>query len=74
VVVVPASETSAFLHPLPVEELWGVGDKTAEQLHRLGLRTVADIAHTPLVTLQRAIGLAAGTQFHRLSWGEDPGS
>ena len=72
VVVVPASETSSFLHPLPVEELWGVGEKTAEQLHRLGLRTVADIAHTPLVTLQRAIGTAAGTQFHRLSWGEDP--
>ncbi len=72
VVVVPAAETSTFLHPLPVEELWGVGEKTAEQLHRFGLRTVADIAHTPLVTLQRAIGTAMGTQLHQLSWGEDP--
>ena len=53
-----AAETTTFLHPLPVEELWGVGEKTAEQLHRLGLRTVADIAHTPMATLQRAIGTA----------------
>jgi DNA polymerase-4 len=71
VLVVPASETSTFLHPLPVEELWGVGEKTAEQLHRLGLRTVADVAHTPLATLQRAAGPALGSQLHQLSWGED---
>jgi DNA polymerase-4 len=70
VLVVPAAETSTFLHPLPVEELWGVGEKTAEQLHRLGLRTVADVAHTPLATLQRAVGPAMGSQLHQLSWGE----
>ena len=45
---------TAFLHPLDVGELWGVGEKTAEQLHRLGLITVGDVAHTPLPTLQRA--------------------
>ena len=45
--VVPRDEVTAFLHPLAVEELWGVGEKTAEQLHRLGLRTVGDLAHTP---------------------------
>jgi DNA polymerase-4 len=71
VLVVPAAETSTFLHPLPVEELWGVGEKTAEQLHRLGLRTVADVAHTPLATLRRAVGPAMGSQLHQLSWGED---
>jgi len=71
VIVVPPAEATAFLHPLPVEELWGVGEKTAEQLHRLGLKTVGDIAHTPVTTVQRAVGAAAGAQLHRLSWGED---
>jgi DNA polymerase-4 len=71
VLVVPPAETTAFLHPLPVEELWGVGEKTAEQLHRLGLMTIGDIAHTPLATVQRAIGVAAGSELHRLAWGED---
>ena len=71
IVVVPASETTAFLHPLPVEELWGVGERTAEQLHRLGLVTVGDIAHTPLATMQRALGPAAGSRLRQLAWGED---
>jgi DNA polymerase-4 len=71
VLVVPPEETTAFLHPLPVEELWGVGEKTAEQLHRLGLLTIGDIAHTPLATVQRAVGAAAGRQLHQLAWGED---
>ncbi len=71
VVVVPAEQTTAFLHPLAVEELWGVGEKTAEQLHRLGLVTVGDVAHTPLATVQRALGAGLGTQLHRLAWGQD---
>ena len=71
VVVVPAAHTTGFLHPLPVEQLWGVGERTAEQLHRLGLMTVGDLAHTPLAALQRALGPAAGRQLHQLSWGED---
>ena len=71
VLVVPPGETTAFLHPLPVEELWGVGEKTAEQLHRLGLVTVGDVAHTPLATVQRALGGGLGTQLHRLAWGQD---
>ena len=71
VIVVRAADTTSFLHPLPVEELWGVGERTAEQLHRLGLMTVGDIAHTPVATLQRALGPAAGKQLHRLAWGED---
>ena len=71
VLVVRASETTTFLHPLPVQELWGVGERTAEQLHRLGLMTVGDVAHTPSATLQRALGAAMGKQLHQLAWGED---
>lgn len=60
-----------FLHPLPVEALWGVGATTEAKLHRLGLRTVGDIAYLPQRTLVRALGSAAGTQLHRLAWGHD---
>jgi DNA polymerase IV len=68
--VTPA-EVTTFLHPLPVEALWGVGDKTGEQLRRLGLTTVGDIAHTPVATLRRALGPAAGAHLHVLAWGGD---
>ena len=70
--VVPTGEVVVFLHPLPVAALWGVGDKTEEALVRLGLRTVGDIAHTPLTTLQRALGTATGSHLFALSWGRDP--
>jgi DNA polymerase-4 len=69
--VVPADRVIAFLHPMPVGALWGVGERTEEQLHRLGLRTVADIAHTPRATLVRALGQAAGAHLHDLAWGRD---
>src|SRR3954447_2792998 len=69
--VVPPAQTTAFLHPLPVEDLWGVGEKTAERLRHLGLTTIGDLAHTPAATLQRALGPAAGLHLHRLAWGED---
>ncbi len=71
VVVVPAQEVVPFLHPLPVEDIWGVGEKTGAQLRRLGLCTVGDVAHTPVGTLRRAIGNAAGTHLHDLAWGID---
>jgi DNA polymerase-4 len=60
-----------FLHPLPVSEIWGVGPKTNEELLRLGLRTVSDIAHTPLETLRRALGESAGTSLYELAWARD---
>lgn len=69
--VIPTDKVLAFLHPLPVGALWGVGERTEEALHRLGLRTVGDIAHTPLDTMKRALGEAAGAQLHELSWGRD---
>jgi DNA polymerase IV len=70
-IVVPRDNVIAFLHPLPVGVLWGVGDKTEEALTRLGLRTIGDIAHTPVATLQRALGPAAGAHLTALSWGRD---
>jgi DNA polymerase-4 len=70
--IVPRDEVLAFMHPLPVGALWGVGERTEEQLARLGLRTVADVAHTPVATLQRALGTASGAHLHELSWGRDP--
>ncbi|MET0990667.1 MAG: DNA polymerase IV, partial [Glaciihabitans sp.] len=72
--VVPLADTLDFLHPLPVSALWGVGAKTEEQLARAGLRTVADVAHTPLETLQRSFGPALGNKLHELSWARDPRS
>jgi DNA polymerase-4 len=69
--VVPVDRVIDFLHPLPVGALWGVGERTEEQLTRLGLRTVGDIAHTPEETLKRALGPAAGTHLHDLAWGRD---
>lgn len=71
-VVVPRDEVVTFVQQLPVGALWGVGDKTEETLLRLGLHTVADIAHTPVDTLRRALGDSAGPHLHDLSWGRDP--
>jgi DNA polymerase-4 len=71
IVVVPPGAVTTFLHPLDVGELWGVGERTAELLHRLGLRTVGDVAHTPRTTLQRAVGVGMARQLHQLAWGED---
>ncbi len=69
--VVPADEVVAFLHPLAVAALWGVGAKTEEALQRLGLHTVGDLANTPVATLQRALGPAAGAHLSALAWGRD---
>ncbi|MBK5308069.1 MAG: DNA polymerase IV [Frankiaceae bacterium] len=69
--VVPAEQVVAFLHPLPVGALWGVGEKTEEVLRRLGLHTVGDIANTPVSTLRRALGSAAGSHLSALAWGRD---
>lgn len=68
---IPDDHVISFLHPLPVSDLWGVGPKTAEQLQRLGLNQVSDIANTPLDTLKRALGDATGEHLYDLSWGRD---
>jgi DNA polymerase-4 len=69
--LIEPAQTVPYLHTLPVSALWGVGAKTVEVLARMGIRTVADVAATPLPSLKRALG-AAGEHVHRLSWGIDP--
>jgi DNA polymerase-4 len=64
-------ETVPYLHSLPVGALWGVGAKTADVLARMGIRTVADVAATPLASLKKVLG-ATGEHVYRLSWGIDP--
>ncbi len=70
--VVPAGAVLAFLHPLPVTALWGVGARTEEPLRRLGIRTVGDLAATPVDTLQRAVGTAMAEHLSTLASGQDP--
>ena len=70
--VVPADGVLEFLHPLPVAALWGVGERTGEQLDRLGLRTVGDLAQLPLGVLRRSVGEASAQHLHALAWGRDP--
>lgn len=69
--LIEKQQTVAYLHSLPVEALWGVGAKTREVLARLGIFTVADVAATPVSTLQKALG-SSGAALHALSWGIDP--
>jgi DNA polymerase-4 len=54
--VVPPGEEAAFLAPLPIRELWGVGPKTAEKLHRIGVQTIGELAQQPEATLVRMFG------------------
>ncbi|MET8907000.1 DNA polymerase IV [Micromonospora sp. NPDC004551] len=70
--VVPAARVLDFLHPLPVSALWGVGERSAEALQRLGLRTVRDLAEAPPGLLRRAVGEASAAHLHELAWGRDP--
>ena len=60
-----------FLHPLAANEIWGVGPKTNEQLEKMGLFTIADIANTPRSTLIRVLGQASGASLYELAWGRD---
>ncbi|MFJ6168902.1 DNA polymerase IV [Micromonospora orduensis] len=70
--VVPPGQVLDFLHPLPVDALWGVGERAAETLRRLGLATVGDLAEAPPGMLRRAVGAAAAAHLHELAWGRDP--
>jgi len=71
VVVVRPGEELAFLHPLPVTALWGVGPATEERLRRFGVATVGDLAAIPLDALVGSLGQAVGHHLHNLSWGRD---
>lgn len=65
--LVPPDEELAFLRPLPVRRLWGVGAVTAAKLHAYGLATVADIAELSESTLASLLGAAMGKQLYALS-------
>ncbi len=69
--VVEPGEELAFLHPLPVQALWGVGPKTLEKLHRLGIDTIADLAATAEHSIVATLGAANGTHLLRLAHGID---
>src|SRR5215218_1734618 len=69
--VVPPEEELVFLHALPVERLWGVGDATAAKLHARGLSRVGEVAALPERELVDLLGRAAGRKLHALSWARD---
>jgi DNA polymerase-4 len=71
VVVVEPGEELAFIHPKPVEALWGVGPATAVRLRRLGLATIGDLARVPRTALEAAVGASAGAHLHDLAWARD---
>jgi DNA polymerase IV len=70
--VVPPDREPAFLHPLPVERLWGVGPVTAGKLHDRGIVTVGDVARVPEPALVAMLGRAAGGHLHALAHNRDP--
>lgn len=69
-VVVDDGEVRAFLDPLPIRRLWGVGPKTAETLAAMGIRRIGDIARMPRTELTRRLGLS-GEHLHDLASGHD---
>lgn len=72
VLFVPADAEREFLHPLPVERLWGVGPITAAKLHQRGIRTVAEVAELEQRALISLLGPASGRHLHALAQLQDP--
>ena len=70
--VVPADGELDFLHPLPVERLWGVGPVTAEKLRRRGIATVGQVAAIPEAALVWMLGRGSGRHLHALAHNRDP--
>ena len=70
--LVRAGGELAFLHPLPVEALWGVGAVTARKLHAVGLTTVGEVAALSEQTLVNLLGRASGRHLHALAHARDP--
>ncbi len=69
--VVDPGQELAFLHPLDVSRLWGVGPATRRRLERLGVHTIGDLAAIPEATLRQTLGDAHGTHLHALALNDD---
>jgi len=70
--VVPPDSELAFLHPLPIERLWGVGWVTANKLRDRGIRTVGEVAQLSEAALVSMLGRAQGRHLHALAHNRDP--
>ena len=70
--IVPAGTELAFLHPLPVERLWGVGTVTSKKLHSHGISTVGELARLGEAALVSMLGRASGRHLHALAHNRDP--
>lgn len=70
-VIVPPDQVDAFLLPMPVEKLWGVGPATQKRLHDLGVHTVAELRLLPEATLLERLG-SFGPFLRQLAFGDDP--
>ncbi|MGV8968865.1 MAG: DNA polymerase IV [Microbacteriaceae bacterium] len=72
VLVIPSADTVAFLHPLPIAALWGVGAATEAILRGRNIHTIADVAAASREQLESIVGVAGALKLHNLSWGIDP--
>ncbi len=70
IVVDPATELE-FLHPLPVDLIWGVGPVTMKRLHGMGITTIGELAATPGRSLEHLLGRAIGSKLEALAWNRD---
>ncbi|HEY5430758.1 MAG TPA: DNA polymerase IV [Solirubrobacteraceae bacterium] len=70
--VIPAGAELAFLHPLPVRRLWGVGAVTSEKLRARGLHSVGQVAAIDEAALTAMLGRAAGRKLYALAHNRDP--
>jgi DNA polymerase-4 len=70
--LVPPGDELAFLHPLPIERIWGIGPATAVRLHRIGVTTAGELAGVPESDLEIVLGAAAARQLHALANNHDP--
>nr|WP_277605397.1 DNA polymerase IV [Glycomyces sp. L485] len=70
--IVPRATELEFLHRLPIRAVWGIGEKTAQKLGRLGMRTVGDIARLSTDSLAASVGTASAEHLYALSRNIDP--
>ena len=71
-IAVPPGTERAFLAPLPVSRLWGVGPATLQRLDRMGVRTIGEVAELPESALTASLGESLGQRLHALACNDDP--